>query len=113
MNTDSIELILNKLGTTLESIVPATIAYERKVCVIGVVMGTLLIVAGISLTLITIHRAKEVDISDDFIGMLCCGFGILFVLIGIVMMPINVYDLYMWSKFSEIKAYETILGWVG
>ena len=47
MTTETVEMILNKLGTTIENIVPATVDYMRHGVVVYLCIGIGLFVLGL------------------------------------------------------------------
>lgn len=108
MTTDAIELICEKLGTTVETLVPAVISYGKHGCAIGIAVAIFLVVVGI--VLILLGFMAEANGKDGFILWLVGGFTLL---VGVPMLLIAIYDNHMWNAYQTIRAYETIFGWFG
>ena len=114
MTTEAIELICEKLGTTVESIVPAVIAYAKHSLYVQFSYSIPILVVGIILIIITATMLKT-DRSRDFFDLpfgLTLG-GIALPFVGVMWTLVNIYYLHMWNAFPTIKAYETILHWIG
>ena len=108
IDTDAIELICEKLGTTMENLIPAVIKYITHQADIiitfgltGLILGTILIAAGI-------YFAKKCD--SDGIGFFFIG--ALLVVVGAFLFIGGCYDKHMISVMPTISAYKEILGWL-
>ena len=114
MAAEAIELICEKLGTTVENLVPAVIAYAKHGLYVQLSYSIPILIVGIICTIVTkimLKRKEYHDFTDlpfslvlgDFFGMV----------IGTIWTLVNIYDLHMWNAFPTIKAYETALRWIG
>ena len=104
MTTDAIELICEKLGTTVETLVPAVISYGKH----GIAVAIFLVVVGI--VLILLGFMADAKGKDGIILWLVGGFALL---VGVPMLLITIYNNHMWNAYPTIRAYETIFGWFG
>lgn len=110
MNETTIEMICQKLGTTVENIIPAVIEYCTHNNGIGLVVGFILIGIGTMSTLLAIrcYRKDAYGISDIiFAAVAVIGFSF-----GIGFTLISCYNLHMIIKFPEMYAYKTIIKWI-
>ena len=115
MNTDSLELIFEKLGTTMENIVPSTIEYGKRTCTIDALIYWTVFSVGIFLIILGIIYAHKTDYEHDYetICIVCFTVGIGLALFGLGLGVTSSVNLYLWnSNHATIKAYETILGWI-
>ena len=114
MTTETVEMILNKLGTTIENIVPATVDYMRHGVVVYLCIGIGLFVLGLICFLILSligHCNFDYD-TEDNIGIACILFGGAAFVVGLIMTGWSIVSLHMWNAYPTIRAYETILGWL-
>lgn len=110
MNETIIEMICQKLGTTVENIIPSVIEYCTRENEIALVVGFVLIGIGIVSTLFAIrcYRKDEYGISNIiFTSIAIIGF-----LSGIFCTVSSCYNLHMIIKFPEMYAYKTIIKWI-
>ena len=108
MTTDVIELSCEKLGVTIENLVPAVISYETHKCHVSLCIGIVLLLLGTLFVLIgfAIHYKCDADILFFILGVIS-------ILIGIVIVPIYLYELHMWHSYPTMCAYETVFRWIG
>lgn len=108
MTTDVIELICEKLGTTIEKLVPAVIEYGTYKTKTGLTIWGIVLAVSIFIILLGFTRkayATDLDIVCWVIGGIIFGIFAIFVII-------ELYDLKMWNNYPEMRAYETIMSWV-
>lgn len=110
MTIDAINLICQKLGTTVENLIPTVIKYSIHQDRILAIVGIILLVFGVFLAIVSMltknNYTSEVAIGCSVIAVLC-------ILIGIALLIISSVDIHMWNLYPQIKAYETILNWIG
>ena len=110
MNTDSIELICQKLGTTLENLVPAVIDYNIYADKIGIFIGAVILIIGFILIGVAIYLNHKEDYYDEPIVLY---FLILMAIaVGSIIFFVSIVDYHYFVKFPEIRAYKAILGWI-
>ena len=107
MTTEAIELICEKLGTTIEKLVPSMIEYSiYKLHMSLLICGAILILGVFTIVLGFTKRALDTEA--------CI---VLWILGGIVTaicfiaVAIQLYDLRIWNAYPTMRAYETILSW--
>lgn len=110
MNTEAIEFICQKLGTTVDNIIPAALEfgiYENKIMLI---IGIILLAIGIICTAIIIYLVRKPDYYDYPIATTAIGFtaGV----VGIIFIIASSISLHLFYKFPEMQAYKMILGWI-
>ena len=108
MKTDAIELICEKLGTTIENLVPAVIEYAKRRASVGLTIGLVFFAVGVVLIAI----AFRIDKGDSDVGFGCKLFGFSFLIAGAILCGINSYSKYMFNAMPTISAYKEIFGWL-
>lgn len=107
MSTEVIELICEKLGTTIEKLVPSVIEYCLfKLHIANFILIPLFI---LSVAAFYIGCTKWAYNNDSCVVFWIIG-GIGAVL-AFVFICINFYDIRIWHTYPTMKAYETILSW--
>ena len=107
MTTEAIELICEKLGTTIENLVPSVIEYcIYKAHVLLLIWGAIFMLGVFAIVLGFTKRALD---SDSCIVLWTLG-GIA-VLICFIAVSIELYNLRLWNAYPTMRAYETILSW--
>lgn len=106
MNTDAIELICEKLGTTIENLVPAVISYLHHSNKIGIVIGIILAAIGAILICAGIIIEKHGDGINYLIQ------GVIIFLIGSGIAGCSIYCQHMVTAYPQISAYKEIFGWL-
>lgn len=110
MTIDAVNLICQKLGTTVENLIPAVIKYGIHQDRIIAITGIILMVLGVFLIIMAMLTRNSYT-GEVAIG--CAVFAVIFLLIGAVMLIVSAVDIHMWNLYPQIKAYETILNWIG
>ena len=109
MNTDAIELICEKLGTTIENLVPAVIEYINHTANIGITVSAFFLAIGVALIIAGIiidKKSRYIDgVSFDIIGFFVA-------LIGLVGLGFAIYNKHIVTVYPTITAYKEILSWV-
>lgn len=107
MNIDAINLLCEKLGTTVESLVPTVNEYLIHSANIGIVIGAAVFVVGLILVFIgfVVNRTD-----DGFFFWLAGGF---LLAVGVIAIGINVYCKHIYTAYPTISAYKEILSWIG
>ena len=111
MSTDQIEVICNKLGTTIENLLPSVIAFEKHGTTISLITSIVFLILGIVLFVVGIRFLKKSDFEEWPFVLIILAFVTVFISAGLIFT--NVYALHMWHKFPEMKAYKAIFGWIG
>ena len=114
MTTEAIKLICEKLGTTVENFVPTVIAYSKHGIYVQLSYSIPILVVGIICIVaatVTLKSEKYYEFMDLPISLVL---GATFcTAIGIIWTLVNIYYLHMWNTFPTIRAYETVLRWIG
>lgn len=108
---DEINLICEKLGTTINSLIPAVIEYETHSIQIGIIIAPILIAIGIVLAIIGVWRDHKAPYNDDTVILYFIS--ACFIIAGTILLSINLYENYMLNKVPDIYAIKTILEWLG
>ena len=116
MSVEAIEVICQKLGTTVDNILPSAIefglhdaSFSRMVWIVIVIVS--IIVAAVSFKLINLDSKKcnfdfeYFGISLFIVSLIAFIFGLFFAIYGTI-------ELHYWRLFPEMKAYKMILGWI-
>ena len=106
MNTEAIELICEKLGTTIEYLVPAVIEYLTHRANVGIAVGVVLVVVGAFLVTIGFVIDKH---EYGFGWFLAGGFVLGF---GMIVLGFYFYARHLVIAYPQISAYKEILGWI-
>lgn len=106
MNTDVIELICEKLGTTVEKLLPAVIEFLTHSNKIGIAVGSTLIATGLALLVIGFIVNRH---HDGWLWFLC---GTISLLVGVVIFGNSVYCYHMVKTHPTVSAYKEILEWI-
>lgn len=110
MNEATIEMICQKLGTTVENIIPAVIEYCTHDSKVGLAFGCILLAIGIfsvGFAIIFYRRDEDGIPVAIFIIIAVISF-----IIGFIFTIGCGYDLHILNKFPEMYAYRTILRWL-
>lgn len=110
MNETTIEMICQKLGTTVENIIPAVIEYCTHDNEISLVAGFILIGIGTMSILLAIRCYRKDEYGTSYMIFAAIA-GISFIF-GIFLTVSSCYDLHMIIKFPEMYAYKTIIKWI-
>lgn len=105
MNTETIELICEKLGTTIENLVPAVIEYLIHRANIGIMIGNIMIAIGVLLIVVGFIIERR---GDGFLWFLVGGFSLLF---GVIFLGVYIYSYHLIVRYPEFSAYQEILKW--
>lgn len=114
MTTDVLDMLLTKLGTTVDQIIPATIEYGLHttrfyilICIAIILAGLIFIATGIILISNTDSDSLQfLAIALFIIGFVALGF-------STVCLGMNLIDLHKWKTYPTMEAYQTILRWIG
>lgn len=106
MNTETIELICEKLGTTIENLVPAVIEYLTHRANVGITIGAIMIAVGVLLVVVGFMIEKH---GDGFLGFFIGG---AFLLFGGVVLGVYIYSYHLIVRYPEFSAYQEILKWL-
>ena len=110
MTIDAVNLICQKLGTTVENLIPTVIKYGIHQDRILASAGIVLLVFGVFLIIVAM-LTKNNYTGEVAIG--CTIFAIIFLFVGAGILIESAIDIHMWNLYPQIKAYETILNWIG
>lgn len=111
MTTDTIELICEKLGTTIEELVPDVIAYNVQSAKVWIVIGIFLFSIGIILTFVAImtcvKKSNPLNESDFWMWI----FSIIFLVAGISITCAKAWSLRAFTIAPRLSAYKEIASW--
>lgn len=111
MNTEAIEVICQKLGTTAEKIIPEAIKYGTKnetgLLIVGIVIFVFGLICGGIMTYFYFRDGDDVYDHPMLFTFCCCG-----VFIGLIIVGVQIKDVILWHTFPEISAYKMIFGWL-
>jgi hypothetical protein len=113
---DAIELLCQKLGTTLDKLVPTVIKFGIHDAKMFLVISIFMLAIGISLIITGVDISNHIQslYSDDDLWTFMCEFGgAILSIIGLIIMVMHIVKLHYWNAFPELQAYQTILRWVG
>ena len=117
MNTETLEFICHKLGTTIDNIIPAAIEYGKHDARYTFKVGIILLFVGFACAIVAyfIHYRDSHSSSYDDHFILLVIFGLLAVLaivLGLFFAVFGIVETHYWSVFPEMQAYKMILGWI-
>jgi len=110
MNVDSVELICEKLGTTLDELLPAVISHGLYVSRIWSAIGLIATIVGMYFLFKAYNLNRTAKDYDDkplifyIIGLFMLG-------LGITALGFNLWRLHMWYTAPELTAYKEIASW--
>ena len=106
LNTDAIELLCQKLGTTFDKLVPTVIQFGVHNTKISLVISIILIAIGIGFIITGFCIANRNDNISDYKDNRLRGiiYGGTCIIIGLVILIISIA--------SELQAYKTIFRWI-
>ena len=112
MNADQMQIICEKLGTTIDNLLPSVIAYGKHSCTVSFVLCGIITFLCIVLAIFGYAKVNSdyCDASDWYILLI-----IISIVIGVVCFAVTcctLCELHMWNKFPEIQAYHSILNWL-
>lgn len=110
MSTDAIQMICDRLGTTVNQLVPEVIRYETKMNSVGLIIGVIITVISLLCLCARIYFAKHssYDMEVPFLII-----GVIGLTVGLLMTFIFVSELIALNTSPQIYAYKTIFGWIG
>lgn len=115
MNSEAIELLCQKLGTTLDKLVPAVIQFGIHDAKISLMISIIILTVGIGLIITGIciaNRDKYLSVDNDMQIIMPIFFGAICFVIGLVILIICIVKLHYWNTFPELQAYKMILKWI-
>lgn len=110
MNETAIEMICQKLGTTVENIIPAVIEYCTHNSEIGLAAGIILIGISVVSMLLAVRCYRKDE--DGILYIIFTAIAVIGSILGIIFTIVPCYDLHMIIKFPEMYAYKTIIRWI-
>ena len=115
MDTETLELLCQKLGTTLDNLIPAAIEFGKHDAVYTIKAGFCCIVACaifafIAYRLFLIPESTKFD--SEFVGMWVVLISILIGIFGVFFIIYGITEHHYWRIFPKMKAYKMLLGWV-
>lgn len=111
MNVDAIQMICDRLGTTVNQLIPEVIKYTTRVNILGLIFGIFMFGLGIVL-LVVAHKLYAKDSWGDLWLLYAIIGGVVF-LIGFVFTILYIGELMAMNASPQIYAYKTIFGWIG
>ena len=100
--------LCERLGTTVNNLIPKVIELGIIGSTYGLILGFIFLLIGI-LCLVKLHFTKD-DLS--WVWFVCLLFGIAGTILGVTFILFEGYDLYLWKTAPETMAYKTLLGWI-
>lgn len=111
MNIDAIQMICDRLGTTVNQLIPEVIKYATRVNILGLIFGLFMFGIG-TILLVTAHKAyKKNKYADSWVIYIVIG-SVVF-LIGFVFAILYIGELLAMNASPQVYAYKTIFGWIG
>lgn len=98
---DMLEMICEKLGTTINDILPCAVSYGQKFDIIISLVGLAVLLIGIICAFI-VHHYKDTYHIEAYMAALI--FAIVCIPIGIVLIIGACVSLHMWSVYPDIKS---------
>lgn len=111
MNADAIQMICDRLGTTVSQLIPEVIKYTTRVNILGLIFGIFMFGLGIAL-LIAAHRLYEKDHWGD-LWLVLTVVGVVIFFIGFIFTILYIGELMAMNASPQIYAYKTIFEWIG
>lgn len=117
MNTEAIEFICQKLGTTLDNIIPAAIEYGIYDAKYTLKVGIIVSIFGIACAIVTYfiyyRDSHSSSYEDHFVLiMIFAILAISAIVLGLFFAIFGIVETHYWSVFPEMQAYKMILGWI-
>lgn len=109
MNEQVLITLCEKLGTTIDNLIPRVIEFGLLDSKQGLLVGIIIFILGV--VCICILKNIRDELSWPFIFFLLGS--IIGILVGVLVISLNAYDLSLWHKAPEMMAYKTILHWIG
>lgn len=109
MNTDTIQMICDKLGTTVNQLVPEVIRYETKMNSVGLIIGIAITAISIFFLIVAFYFEKH---SSDCMEVPFFILGVVGLVAGLLMTFVFVHELIALNTSPQIYAYKTIFGWI-
>lgn len=113
MNEQAILTLCEKLGTTVDQLIPKAISYgiystKLQITIFSIVLG---------LSVIFLILAVWLDNRSSYHAS---DFSIVFYILGALALPIGLcgvlftaHDLHLWNVAPELQAYKMLLSWIG
>ncbi len=113
MNEQAILTLCEKLGTTVDQLIPKAISYgiystKLQALIFGIVLGLSIVFLIIAFWLDNRSTYHSNDFSIPFYI-----FGAIALPIGLIGFFFSIYDLHMWNIAPEVHAYKMLLSWIG
>jgi len=117
MDTETLELLCQKLGTTIENIIPAAIEYgiydAKYTLKVGIIVSIFGIACAIVACFIYYRDSHSSSYEDHFVLIIIFAILALFAIVFSLFFTIyGIIETHYWSVFPEMQAYKMILGWV-
>lgn len=110
MSVDTIQMICDKLGTTVNQLVPEVIRYETRMNYVGLIIGAIIVVVSLLCLCAGIyfasHSSYEMEVPFLVIGTIG-------LTVGLIMVFVFASELIALNTSPQIYAYKTIFGWIG
>lgn len=106
MNTEAIELICEKLGTTVEHLVPTVIDYLTHRANVCMAIGVAFAVVGAFLIMMGFIIDRHGDATALWF------FGWVALVIGALTFGISLYCKHLVTTYPQISAYKEIFSWI-
>lgn len=100
--------LCERLGTTVNNLIPKVIELGILNNTYALILGFILLLIGI-LCFIKLHFTKD-DLS--WVWFVCLIFGMAGTMVGIGIILCSGYDLYLWKTVPDTMAYKTLLNWI-
>lgn len=110
MNEQAILALCEKLGTTVEELIPKVIAYGLHQSAVELIIFGLVTVCGLGACIF--GRRLEKKDPDTFAPIVFYIFGCVGLIFGIVGIGFSISDVYLWNTVPEATAYRTLLNWI-
>ena len=108
MSDQAIFELCERLGTTVNNLIPKVIELGILNNIYGLILGFIFLLIG-ALCFVKLHFTKD-DLS--WVWFVCLLFGITGTIFGIVFILLFGYDLYLWKTVPDTMAYKTLLSWI-
>lgn len=111
MNVDAIQMICDRLGTTVNQLIPEVIKYTTKINIWSFIFGIIMLAAGVAILVL----ARKSYVKDEWgicwiaLTIVGCAFS----LIGFLFTIIYTGELIAMNASPQVYAYKTIFGWIG
>ena len=112
MNTEAIELICEKLGTTINELVPTVISYGLYSARVWSTGGLVALIVGVYLLFKArqMRRSGKYTWADDAPDIIII-IGIIIIISSLTVLGFNLWSLHMWRVAPNLTAYKEIAGW--